>query len=43
MQTGYSRLLVYENAVPDVGADSQATALDLMMMNDTGLISGGQT
>lgn len=32
MQTGYSKLLVYENVVPDVGADWQVTALDLMMM-----------
>lgn len=32
MKRGYSRLLINENIIPDVGADWQATALDMMMM-----------
>lgn len=32
MKHGYSKLLIEENVVPDVGADWEMTSLDLMMM-----------
>lgn len=32
MVPGYSRLLISENVIPDVGADWQVTGQDLMMM-----------
>ncbi|PLN79648.1 S-adenosyl-L-methionine-dependent methyltransferase [Aspergillus taichungensis] len=34
MTRGYSRLLIYENVIPDTGAHWQATSLDLVMMAD---------
>ncbi|KAK1730003.1 O-methyltransferase [Colletotrichum acutatum] len=32
MKPGYSKLLINENVIPSIGADWQATALDMMMM-----------
>lgn len=32
MTPGYSKLLINENVVPDLGADWQITGLDLMLM-----------
>lgn len=32
MKPGHSRLLINENVVPDVGAQWEATALDILMM-----------
>ncbi|KAF4773873.1 O-methyltransferase [Colletotrichum scovillei] len=32
MTPGYSKLLINENVIPSIGADWQATALDMMMM-----------
>ncbi|KAI4951287.1 hypothetical protein J4E91_003996 [Alternaria rosae] len=32
MKKGYSKLLISKNVIPDKGADSQATALDMMMI-----------
>lgn len=34
MTPGYSKLLINENVVPDIGAHWQATSLDLIMMID---------
>lgn len=34
MTRGYSRLLIYENVIPDTGAHWQATSLDIVMMAD---------
>lgn len=32
MKPGYSRLLVNENCIPDIGADWQNTGQDIMML-----------
>lgn len=32
MERGYSKLLINENVIPDIGADWQSTALDMMML-----------
>lgn len=32
MDPGYSKLLINENVIPDIGADWQVTGQDLMMM-----------
>jgi len=39
MKPGYSKLLVNENVIPDIEADWQLTALDLMMMT---MVSSGE-
>lgn len=36
MTPGYSKLLINENVVPDIGAHCQATSLDLIMLADLG-------
>lgn len=33
MERGYSKLLINENVIPDVGASWKATSLDLYMMS----------
>ncbi|KAH8807896.1 S-adenosyl-L-methionine-dependent methyltransferase [Xylogone sp. PMI_703] len=32
MKSGYSRLLIHENVIPDINADWQTTSLDIIMM-----------
>lgn len=39
MKPGYSKLLINENVIPDIEADWQLTALDLMMMT---IVSSGE-
>lgn len=36
MKPGYSRILIYDNVIADVGADVQTTSFDLIMMAGQG-------
>ena len=36
MKRGYSKILINENIVPDMGASWQVTSLDIIMMATTG-------